>query len=77
MSTMMTKTQNKNRARVITVEELRTLRYPLPASWKRAAGMLKGKKIDPVKYQRQIRAEWEQRLRRQYRLGTAQPHYDH
>lgn len=73
VGTMTTKTKG---ARIITLEELPTLRYPLPASWKKAAGMLRGRKIDPVKYQRQIRAEWEKRLKRQYHLGTTRPHHD-
>lgn len=35
-------TKTKQQARIITPEQLSTLRYPLPDSWKRAAGMLKG-----------------------------------
>ena len=38
-------------------------------SLKNAAGILKGKNIDPLKYQRKIRAEWDERqakLEKQY-----------
>jgi hypothetical protein len=72
---MTTKATQRKQARVYTPEEWAAHRQPLPKSWKRAAGMLKGRKIDPVKYQREIRAEWEKRLRRQYQLaGIKLPH---
>lgn len=62
------KTQTK--AKVITLKELARLRYPLPESWKRAAGMLKGRKgVDALKYQKEVRDEWEKRIKRQYALG--------
>jgi len=47
------------------------MRYSLPKGWTDAIGILKGKGIDPVRYQRQIRAEWGKRLKRQIRLGSA------
>lgn len=56
-------------ARIITRRELAPIRYPLPKNWTGAIGILKGKGIDPVRYQRQIRAEWGKRLKRQIRLG--------
>jgi len=53
----------KAQSRIITPEELSAIRYPLPESWKKVAGILKGKRrIDPLRYQRQIRAEWEKRI---------------
>ena len=58
----MPKTQQKEK--IVKAEDLKNLRYPLPESWKKAAGILKGRKINALKYQRQIRAEWEKRLKR-------------
>ena len=62
----------KSKAKIIKAEDVSKLRYPIPESWKKAAGMLKGRKIDAVKYQRKIRQEWETRLKkleRQLRSG--------
>lgn len=42
---------------------------PLPRSWMRAFGILGSRKIDAVAYQRKVRAEWEDRLRRQIKLA--------
>lgn len=55
---------NHKGAKILTVEEVDKLQYPLPKSWIRAAGLLKHKKIDPVKYQKKIRLEWETRLKK-------------
>lgn len=38
--------------------------FEVPDSWKQAAGLLKHKAVDPVKYQREIRKEWEVRLKK-------------
>ena len=38
------------------------MRITIPVAWKKAAGLLRGKKIDPVGYQKKIRKEWEDRL---------------
>lgn len=43
----------------------------IPESWKRAIGILKGKRIDGVAYQRKIRAEWEKRWKKQVRLARS------
>lgn len=59
----------KHQAQIIALDQIGTLRTKLPASWTNAIGILKGKKIDPVKYQRSIRKEWDQRLKRQIRLA--------
>ena len=41
------------------------LRRHLPRSWIEAAGILKGKKgIDALRYQRQLRKEWERRFKK-------------
>lgn len=40
------------------------LRYPLPKTLVAAAGMLKGKLPNGVAYQKNIRKQWEQRLRK-------------
>jgi len=53
-----------NRARVLTVEQLEEIRYPLPRGWAEAAGLLTGKNIDGVRYQRRVRSDWEKRLKK-------------
>jgi hypothetical protein len=35
----------------------------LPASWKKAAGILRGKKPNPLKELREMRKEWEERMK--------------
>jgi hypothetical protein len=59
------------RATVLNTEDVKNLRYPIPLSWKKAAGMLKGRKRleNPVTYQHKIRKEWETRFKRQTRLA--------
>ena len=56
-------------ARIITPQELEDYRYPIPESMTAAAGLLKGKKINALSYQKNIRKEWERRLKRQIKLG--------
>ena len=51
-------------ATITSIDELDKLRYPLPKSWIRTAGIWKNKKIDPIKYQKQVRREWEVRLKK-------------
>jgi len=66
-------------ARILTIEDVKTWRKPLPKGWREAAGMLKGDKRipDPVAYQKTIRREWEDRFQKQLRLaGTNPPHDD-
>lgn len=52
-------TKTKHQAKIITLEELRTLRYPLPDSWKKAAGMLKRHRKALERHMRDIRKEWD------------------
>ena len=69
---MPTVTNNRIRrggTTVLTPRDLKNRRYPIPMSWKKAIGILKGKNIDPLKYQRQVRGAWEKRLRRQVKLA--------
>lgn len=43
--------------------DLPSLHQPLPKSWIKAAGLLKGKKkLNPLVYQKKIRKEWECRF---------------
>jgi hypothetical protein len=58
----------KTTANIIKPEEVKTLRKTLPLSWTKAAGLLKGRQLDPLKYQRTIRREWGDRLKRQLRV---------
>ena len=60
-------------ATILTPADLENKRYPLPASWKKAAGLLKGRGIDPLAYQRTIRAEWDKRLSRNLKLAKKKP----
>ena len=53
-----------NGAKIYTKDELKQIRYTLPKSWWRAAGLLRHKKLNPVAYQKKIRQEWENRLKR-------------
>lgn len=58
---------NGAKAKILTPEQVEKLRYPLPKSLIRAAGLLRDKPVDPVKWQRQIRNEWETRLKKLHR----------
>ena len=61
---------NTQQAKIITPKELEKLRRPLPRIWVVAAGILKGRKrIDALRYQRQIRKEWDRRLRKLARIS--------
>ena len=60
--------KNNSQATILTPKEVMEYRVPLPASWKKAAGLLKGRKIDGLKYQKQIRKEWDERTRKLERL---------
>jgi hypothetical protein len=51
-------------ATIINVKEILKSRKTLPKSWIKAAGLLKHKKVNPLKYQKQIRAEWEKRFKK-------------
>ena len=55
---------NMTQAKIITPEDIDTLRQPLSRGLLEAAGLLKNKKIDAAKYQKAIRREWENRLKR-------------
>jgi len=47
---------------VLKTKETVQIRYPLSKSLVGAAGMLKGKLPNSLKYQKAIRKEWDQRL---------------
>lgn len=52
--------------KTISVKNIRNIQYPAPYGWRTAAGILKGKKyINPVKYQKEIRREWNKRIEKQ------------
>ena len=55
---------NITQAKIITLEEIGSVRQPLSRGLLEAAGLLKNKKINAVKYQKDIRREWENRLKR-------------
>ncbi|MBI2623530.1 MAG: hypothetical protein HYW65_03060 [Candidatus Liptonbacteria bacterium] len=62
---MATTTQNKQDV----LAELGITKRELPKSWWQAIGILKGKRIDGLAYQKKIRGEWEKRLRKQVELA--------
>ncbi len=63
-------TTTLKQARIITPQELETMRYPVPQSWLNVAGILKGKKkVSALAYQKQIRKTWETRLAKLERLA--------
>lgn len=49
---------------VLQPKEIVRLRYPLPKSLVNAAGMLKGRLPDALKYQKAIRREWQKRTKK-------------
>lgn len=55
-------------AKIIKPHQLTALRYPLPKSWKKAAGILKGREVDALKYQKEIRSAWRKRLEKLEKL---------
>ena len=44
-------------------------RYILPESWNNGIGILRDKRIDPLRYQKQIRKVWPERAKRQAKLA--------
>lgn len=57
------KTITLKQARVITPQQLQTLRFPIPQSWLNVVGILKGnKKINALANRKQINKEWDKRL---------------
>ena len=62
-------TTTLKQARIITPQDLETMRYPVPQSWLDVAGILKGKnKVNALAYQKQIRKGWGKRLYKLERL---------
>jgi len=47
--------------KIITKKEKKELKTPMPSIWNKVIGILKGKKVDPIRYQKQIRKEWNKR----------------
>jgi len=56
--------QTKERTIVIPHTKIQEVRYAVPASLRAAAGLLKGRGVDPLRYQQQIRKGWARRLKR-------------
>lgn len=54
------------KARILTLEDVGHLRYPLPESWKKTAGLLKERKglLDPVFAKSHLCATLNRKLRR-------------
>ena len=48
-----------NKAQIITVQDLPKLRYPLPESWRKAAGLLKHKRKELEAHLEEVRNEWD------------------
>jgi len=52
-----------DRGMTTTTRNVPKQRGGLPASWKKAAGMLRGRKPSPVKELKAMRAAWERRMK--------------
>jgi len=50
---------NTTQAKIITPEKLEQLRYPLPRTWLRAAGISRNKKRAIERHLSHIRKEWD------------------
>lgn len=64
---------NARQAKVISPEEAEKLRYPLSETWKKAAGILRGRRIDPLLHQKQARDEWNERTKNLEKLARKAP----
>ena len=53
---------NTTQAKVVTLEELPRLRYQLTKSWKKAAGLLRGKRKQLDQHLKTVRKEWDHRV---------------
>jgi hypothetical protein len=62
--------KNKQATIIDVKEMLKPQKRTLPKSWIKAAGLLKHKKINPLKYQRQVRAEWEKRFKKLLKISS-------
>jgi hypothetical protein len=62
--------KNKQAAIIDVKEMLKPQKRALSKSWVKAAGILKHKKVNPLKYQRQIRAEWEKRFKKLLKISS-------
>lgn len=56
-------------AKILNLEQTVHLRYPIPDSMIRAAGLLRGKKNNALNDQKKMRKEWDKRLQRQVKLA--------
>lgn len=52
-------TNKTKQAKVVTPEEAKNIRYPLPASMKRAAGLLRHRRKDLERHLKKTRQEWD------------------
>ena len=61
----------EKQARVIPLETLPNVKWPLPQSWKRAAGILRGKRAEAMRrHLKTIRAEWGGYYGRQRKIAA-------
>ena len=51
----------KQQATILSPEEVKHLRYPLPESWKKAAGLLRKKRKALERHLQTVRKEWGRR----------------
>jgi len=61
---------NNQQTKILSPEKITTLRIPLSQNWLKAAGILKKRRINPLNYQRQIRKEWEKRLKKLSKISS-------
>lgn len=53
----------------LKINDMLRQRRPLTKSMIKAVGLLKGKKINALRYQKHVRKEWDLRLKRQIKLA--------
>jgi len=63
MSVQLTEKLNKLlKEKKLSIDELKGLLTTINDPWEEIRGILKNKKINPLKYQRKMRREWERKI---------------
>jgi len=56
------KNMKNNKAQILTIKDLPKLRYPLPESLIKAAGLMKHKRKELEEHLEQVRNEWDRKV---------------
>lgn len=49
------------KAQILSIKDLPKLRYPVPESWTRAAGLMRHKRKELEKHLEEVRNEWDRK----------------